>query len=155
MPGFAVDALLEAVRLVSVGSPGGVVWMMSFRILGPVEASVGERPLPVGGQRQLKLFAFLVLHANRAVSSDALIDEVWGSARSGADNRLQMAIARLRKEIDALEKAIASKEKQLADATFRSRAPEKIVRGMESTVTEQKAELDKLRKRLDGLEKAA
>jgi valyl-tRNA synthetase len=64
-------------------------------------------------------------------------------------------IARLRKEIDALEKAIASKEKQLGDATFRKRAPEQIVRGMESTVMEQKTELDKLRKRLDGLDKAA
>ncbi len=64
-------------------------------------------------------------------------------------------IARLRKEIENLEKAIASKEKQLGDATFRSRAPEKIVRGMENTVLEQKTELDKLRKRLDGLDKAA
>ena len=63
--------------------------------------------------------------------------------------------ARLRKEIDGLEKAIASKEKQLGDAIFRSRAPEKIVRAMESTVTEQKTELDKLRKRLDGLDEAA
>jgi hypothetical protein len=90
------DALLETVRLVSFGFPGGVVWMTSFRILGPVQASLGERPLPVGGRRQLTLLAFLVLHANRAVPNDALIDAVWGPERSGADNRLQMAIARWR-----------------------------------------------------------
>jgi valyl-tRNA synthetase len=64
-------------------------------------------------------------------------------------------IARLRKEIDGLQKAIASKEKQLDDASFRARAPEKIVRGMEATLAEQKQELEKLRKRLAELERGA
>jgi DNA-binding SARP family transcriptional activator len=73
--------------------------MTSFRILGPIEAWSGERRLTVGGPRQLALFAFLVLHANRAVPSDELIDALWGPARSGAGNRLQMAIARLRKAL--------------------------------------------------------
>jgi valyl-tRNA synthetase len=63
--------------------------------------------------------------------------------------------ARLRKEIEGLAKAIASKEKQLADATFRSKAPEKIVRAMEVSLVEQKQELQKLQKRLDDLDKAA
>ena len=66
--------------------------------------------------------------------------------------------ARLKKEIEGLEKAIASKEKQLGDETFRSRAPEKIVKGLEATLTQQKAELQKLRRRLgdlDGGSKAA
>ena len=76
--------------------------MSTFRILGPVEASAKGRLLPVGGRTQLKLFAFLVLNANRAVSNDALIDAVWGSERSAADNRLQMAIARLRKALEPL-----------------------------------------------------
>jgi valyl-tRNA synthetase len=64
-------------------------------------------------------------------------------------------IARLRKEIENLEKVIASKEKQLGDATFRSRAPEKIVRGLESSVAEQRTELQKLRARLEELQRAA
>ena len=76
--------------------------MTIYRILGPVEASAGGRSLPLGGPRQLKLFAFFLLHANRVVSSDALIDAVWGSQRSGADKRLQMAIARLRKALEPL-----------------------------------------------------
>jgi valyl-tRNA synthetase len=62
---------------------------------------------------------------------------------------------RLRKEIEGLEKAIAAKEKQLGNETFRSRAPEKIVQGMQATLTEQKLELQKLRKRLDELDQAA
>jgi predicted ATPase/DNA-binding SARP family transcriptional activator len=40
-----------------------------------------------------------LVNANRPVSSDALIDAVWGAERSGADKRLQMAIARLRKAL--------------------------------------------------------
>jgi valyl-tRNA synthetase len=62
---------------------------------------------------------------------------------------------RLRKEIEGLAKAIASKERQLADATFRSKAPEKIVRAMEVGLAEQKQELQKLQKRLDDLDKTA
>ena len=77
--------------------------MASFRILGPIEAWNGERKLPLGGQRQLGLLAFLLLRGNRAASSDALLDAVWGSDRSGADNRLQMAIARLRKALAPLQ----------------------------------------------------
>jgi valyl-tRNA synthetase len=61
--------------------------------------------------------------------------------------------ARLKKEIEGLQKAIASKERQLGDETFRSRAPEKIIRGLETTLAEQRIELEKLQKRLAQLEK--
>ena len=50
-----------------------------------------------------------------------------------------------------MEKAIAAKERQLGDATFRSRAPEKIVLGLEATLAEQKVEFRKLQSRLDEL----
>jgi predicted ATPase/DNA-binding SARP family transcriptional activator len=76
--------------------------MTSFRILGPIEVWADERRLALGGRRQASLFAFLVLHANRAVSADTLIEEVWGSRRSGAANRLPMAVARLRKVLEPL-----------------------------------------------------
>jgi valyl-tRNA synthetase len=58
---------------------------------------------------------------------------------------------RLKKEIDGLQKAVASKEKQLADEAFRSRAPEKIVRGLEATLAEQLVELEKNMERLGQL----
>src|SRR3954453_2222344 len=76
--------------------------MVRFGILGPVELSDGERRLSVGGPRQLRLLAFLVLHANRAVSNDRLIDALWGEQDpAGATKRLQVAIARLRKALGA------------------------------------------------------
>jgi valyl-tRNA synthetase len=61
--------------------------------------------------------------------------------------------ARLKKESEGLQKAIASKERQLGDETFRSRAPEKIIKGLEATLAEQKMELEKLRRRLEDLER--
>jgi valyl-tRNA synthetase len=63
--------------------------------------------------------------------------------------------ARLKKESEGLLKAIASKERQLGDETFRSRAPEKIIKGLEVTLAEQRVEAEKLRRRLDDLERGS
>jgi class 3 adenylate cyclase/tetratricopeptide (TPR) repeat protein len=46
--------------------------------------------------------AFLLLHADEAVSSETVSDAVWGPARSRSDNRLPMAIARLRRALEPL-----------------------------------------------------
>jgi valyl-tRNA synthetase len=59
--------------------------------------------------------------------------------------------ARLKKEIERLDKDIESKQKRLADDTFRSKAPADIVRAMETTLAERTAELQKLRDRLKQL----
>jgi predicted ATPase/DNA-binding SARP family transcriptional activator len=74
--------------------------MVRFGILGPVEVFVGERRVAVGGPRQVALLAFLLVHANRAVSVDRLIDALWGDQDpAGAVKRVQVAIARLRKAL--------------------------------------------------------
>jgi valyl-tRNA synthetase len=57
-------------------------------------------------------------------------------------------ITRIQKEIDGLQKAIASKEKQLGNETFRSRAPENIIQQMEETLAGQRVELQKLQTRM-------
>src|SRR6266436_1941358 len=62
-------------------------------------------------------------------------------------------ILRLKKDREGLQKAIASKEAQLGNETFRSRAPEVIIKGLEATVAEQRSELQKLKDRLSQLEK--
>src|SRR4029077_6780060 len=61
-------------------------------------------------------------------------------------------VARLRKERDRLTKDIASKRARLEDEVFRSRAPEHIVKGLESTLAERRTEFDKLKERLAQLE---
>ena len=74
--------------------------MSAFRVLGPVEAWTDERPVVLGGPQQVKLLAFLLLHANRAVSADAVIDAVWGAERAG---QLMTALYRSGRQSDALE----------------------------------------------------
>ncbi|HKO27541.1 MAG TPA: BTAD domain-containing putative transcriptional regulator [Solirubrobacteraceae bacterium] len=77
--------------------------MSRFRVLGPIEVRTDETRLALGGPQQVKLLAFLLLNANRAVSSDAVIDAVWGTEREGAAKRLQMAVLRLRKALEPLD----------------------------------------------------
>jgi valyl-tRNA synthetase len=66
---------------------------------------------------------------------------------------VQAELSRLRKELDRLTKDIASKKVRLEDETFRSRAPEHIVKGLESTLAERRTEFDKLGERLAQLER--
>jgi valyl-tRNA synthetase len=55
---------------------------------------------------------------------------------------------RLKKELEGLEKAISSKERQLGNDTFRSKAPEKIIKQMEEALAAQRIESQKLAERL-------
>jgi len=96
----------------------------------------------------------LVISSDRSGQSD-------GPVRSTAEFDLRIPYAdavdvagesvRLKKEIEGLSKAILSKEKQLSNETFRSRAPEKIINEMQAALGEQKIELQKLNYRLSQL----
>jgi valyl-tRNA synthetase len=102
---------------------------------------------------ELKVGAERLPQSGGAVRSTALFDVRIPYAAETIDVAAEGA--RLRKQIEGLEKAIAAKERQLADETFRSRAPEKVVRGLEATLAEQNTELQKLRLRLEELKAAA
>jgi valyl-tRNA synthetase len=66
---------------------------------------------------------------------------------------VQAEVLKLKKELDRLTKDIASKQSRLQDQTFRSRAPEHIVKGLESTLAERRTEFSKLGERLAQLER--
>ena len=100
---------------------------------------------------ELKMSAAAVAQSGGAVRSSSRFDVRIPYAAETID--IAAETARLRKEIEGLEKAIASKEKQLGDTTFRSRAPEKVVAGMEAALAQQSSELQKLRARLEELTK--
>jgi len=51
---------------------------LEIRLLGPVEARLGQRPLALDRLQQRALLALLALNANRVVSTDQLIDALWG-----------------------------------------------------------------------------
>jgi predicted ATPase/DNA-binding SARP family transcriptional activator len=73
--------------------------LFSVRVLGPIEAWADTRQVQLGGHRQFGLFALLALNANHAVSSDRIIDAIWGDAGQGAGKSLQMTVARIRKAL--------------------------------------------------------
>jgi YVTN family beta-propeller protein len=71
---------------------------VEFRVLGPLEVSQDGRVLPLGGAKQRALLATLLVRANRVVSTDALLDELWGERPpESAANMVQGYVSRLRK----------------------------------------------------------
>ena len=71
---------------------------MDFRVLGPLEASAGDGPLPLGGERQRAVLAVLLLSANRVVGRERLIHDLWGDEPpETAVATLQAYVSRLRK----------------------------------------------------------
>jgi DNA-binding SARP family transcriptional activator len=73
-----------------------------FRILGPLEVLEDDRALPLGGARQRALLAILLTRANEVVSTDRLIDDLWGEAPPRtALNTLQYYVSQLRKLLGA------------------------------------------------------
>jgi DNA-binding SARP family transcriptional activator len=76
--------------------------MIEFRILGPLEVVQDARPLSLGGQKQRALLGLLVLHAGSVVSTDRLLDQLWGEhpPRTAATS-LQNLISQLRKLLGA------------------------------------------------------
>ncbi|MFL6033777.1 MAG: BTAD domain-containing putative transcriptional regulator [Gaiellaceae bacterium] len=71
---------------------------MEYRVLGPLEALGSEGPLPLGGAKQRALLALLLLNANRVVSRERLIDELWGeNPPETAVTSVQVYVSRLRK----------------------------------------------------------
>src|SRR5512132_2526804 len=74
---------------------------MEFRLLGPLEVWHEGRNLPVRGSKQRALLAVLLLHANQVVSSDRLLDELWGDeAPEGRTAALRVRLSQLRKALD-------------------------------------------------------
>jgi DNA-binding SARP family transcriptional activator len=73
---------------------------MDFRLLGPLEVFEHERPLELGGIKQRSLLAILLLHANELVSTDRLVDQLWGAAPPAtAAKSIQVYVSRLRKAL--------------------------------------------------------
>ena len=71
---------------------------MEFRILGPLEVVDEGRPVVLQRGKQLALLAYLLLHPNELVSTDRLIDALWGERPPPtAAKILQNAVSQLRR----------------------------------------------------------
>jgi DNA-binding SARP family transcriptional activator/class 3 adenylate cyclase len=80
---------------VAVGTPRGE---LEFLVLGSLEVRDAGETLPLGGPKQRAVLALLLLDAGRVVSTDLLIDVLWGEQPPRtASTSLQNLISQLRK----------------------------------------------------------
>jgi DNA-binding SARP family transcriptional activator/ABC-type branched-subunit amino acid transport system substrate-binding protein/streptogramin lyase len=75
---------------------------MDFRLLGPLEVTTMEGAADVGGGKRAALLAYLLINANEVVSTDRLIDELWGERPPAtAAKSVQVYVSQLRKALHA------------------------------------------------------
>src|SRR5436309_12076670 len=73
---------------------------MQFRILGPLEVYDDGRPIALGGPKQRALLGVLLLHANESISTERLVDELWGDQPPARAHKLvQGYVSGLRKQL--------------------------------------------------------
>ncbi|MGH9173529.1 MAG: BTAD domain-containing putative transcriptional regulator, partial [Vicinamibacterales bacterium] len=74
---------------------------MEFRILGPLEVVDGDRPVILPRGRARALLALLILRAGEVVSTERLIDHLWGEAPPPtATTALQGHVSNLRARLE-------------------------------------------------------
>ncbi len=75
-----------------------------FRLLGSIEAQVGDVTVELGHLKQRAVLGVLLMEANRSVSTDQLLDRVWG-ARSPKRGRetVYNYLSRLRSALRAVD----------------------------------------------------
>lgn len=75
----------------------------SIRLLGPVDAVVGGRPVAIAGRPARTMLAALAVRAGQVLSSDTLIEAVWGDgAPRTAAHSLHVHASSLRKLLPGL-----------------------------------------------------
>jgi DNA-binding SARP family transcriptional activator len=74
---------------------------LTYRVLGPLTVSADGQVVRLGGPKERLALAVLLLNAGRVVSSDRLVDILWGEAPPGrALATLQVHISNLRKRLE-------------------------------------------------------
>lgn len=58
-------------------APCTVLSVIVCRVLGPLEVTIDDKPVDLGGQLPRRLFAALVAGAGQAVSDDQLVEAIW------------------------------------------------------------------------------
>jgi DNA-binding SARP family transcriptional activator len=73
---------------------------LSFQVLGPLEIMIDDRPISLPEGKQRTLLATLLLNANRTVTNEEIIDQVWGDAPPHRPrNALHTCVMRLRQAL--------------------------------------------------------
>jgi WD40 repeat protein/DNA-binding SARP family transcriptional activator len=75
--------------------------MVDFRVLGGLVVARDQEEVTIGGPRQRRLLAMLLIHANRVVSVDRLADVVFdGEPTAAAATTLRSYVSRIRRVVE-------------------------------------------------------
>ncbi|MEM7286477.1 MAG: BTAD domain-containing putative transcriptional regulator [Actinomycetota bacterium] len=69
---------------------------LRFRMLGPLEVLDGETIVDLGTPKQRALLGLLLINANRVVTTDRILEELWGEDAEGKERTLWVYISKLR-----------------------------------------------------------
>lgn len=73
---------------------------IAFRVLGPLTVVRDGAEIAIAGARQRALLSYLLLHANRVVATERLVDELFGDEPpDSALNSVHTGISRLRRQL--------------------------------------------------------
>ena len=73
---------------------------MLFRLLGPVDVVRDGEPVAITGERQRAVLALLLLSRSKVVSTERLIDGVWGAdPPASATHGIEVAVSNLRRQL--------------------------------------------------------
>jgi len=73
---------------------------MEFRLLGPIEVRDASGPVDLGPRKQRALLTLLALNANRAVSTDRILEDLWGPDSLDKEKALWVIVSRLRSALE-------------------------------------------------------
>ena len=77
--------------------PGGAV---QIKVLGSLEFERAGSLVDLGSFKQRSLLALLLINANRIVSTDRILDELWGDSGPGKQNALWVHVSNLRSALE-------------------------------------------------------
>ncbi|MDJ0790652.1 MAG: BTAD domain-containing putative transcriptional regulator [Acidimicrobiia bacterium] len=73
---------------------------VEYRILGSMQVSVDGADVDLGPRKQRSLFALLLINHDRTVTTDAILEALWGADAAGKENALWVYVSRLRSLLD-------------------------------------------------------
>ncbi|MET0696022.1 MAG: extracellular solute-binding protein [Acidimicrobiia bacterium] len=73
---------------------------VQFNVLGPLEFRRGGQTVDLGSHKQKSLLALLLIHRNQVVSTDRIVDELWGEGGADKQNALWVHVSNLRSALE-------------------------------------------------------
>jgi DNA-binding SARP family transcriptional activator/ABC-type glycerol-3-phosphate transport system substrate-binding protein/serine/threonine protein kinase len=73
---------------------------VQFKVLGSLEFQRAGKTVDLGSHKQKSLLALLLIHRNQVVSTDRILDELWGEDGAGKQSALWVHVSNLRSALE-------------------------------------------------------